>query len=78
MAQKVTKDEKEILQNPEREELPLPPYWMMIPPTSVPEVLRASPQGIDQRLVSIPEPSPSPVLPTAPQVVSCYSGKLLP
>ena len=76
MAQKVTKDEKEILQNPEREELPLPPYWMMIPPTSVPEVLSASPQGIDQRLVSIPEPSP--VLPTAPQVVSCYSGKLLP
>ena len=64
MAQKVTKDEKEILQNPEREELPLPLYWMMIPPTSVPEVLRASPQGIDQRLVSIPEPSS--VLPTAP------------
>ena len=69
MAQKVTKDEKETLQDPEREELPPPLYWMMIPPTNVPAVPRASPQGTDQRLVSIPEPPPSPVLPTAPQVI---------
>ncbi|KAG5199907.1 hypothetical protein JEQ12_006386 [Ovis aries] len=34
MAQKVTKDEEEILQDPEGDELPPPPYWMMIPPAS--------------------------------------------
>ena len=66
MAQKVTKDEKEILQDPEREELCPPPYWMMIPPTNVPTVPRASPQGTDQRLVSIPEPPPFTSLPDSP------------
>ncbi|XP_043735950.1 uncharacterized protein LOC122679376 [Cervus elaphus] len=34
MAQKITKDEKEILQDPEGDELPPPPYWMMVPPAS--------------------------------------------
>ena len=42
---------------------------MMIPPTNAPAVPRASPQGTDQRPVSLPEPPLSPVLPTAPQVV---------
>ena len=42
---------------------------MMSPPTNVPAVPRASPQRTDQRLVSIPASPPSPVLPTAPQVV---------
>ena len=42
--------------------------WMMIPPTNAPAVRRASPQGIGQRPVSLPEPPPSPVLQTAPQV----------
>ena len=36
MAQKVTKDEKEILQDPEGEELPPPPNGMMIPATNAP------------------------------------------
>lgn len=54
MVQKVTNDEKEILQDPEGEELPPPPYWMMIPPTSAPAGPRASPQGIDQKPVNLP------------------------
>ncbi|KAB0346117.1 hypothetical protein FD755_024238 [Muntiacus reevesi] len=34
MAQKITEDEKEILQDPEGDELPPPPYWMMVPPAT--------------------------------------------
>ena len=83
MVQKVTNDEKEILQDPEGEELPPPPYWMMIPPTSAPAGPRASPQGIDQRPVNLPlslplegKPPLSPVLPTAHSMYSQHSGKL--
>lgn len=54
-----------------------PLYWMMIPPTNVPRKARASPQGTDQRRISIPDPPPSPVLLTALQVIELLFCKLL-
>ena len=66
MAQKVTKDEEEILQDPEGDELPPPPYWMMIPPASN-TAATGSPTGeTSPRPISLPDSS---TVPTAPQVV---------
>ncbi|OWK12831.1 hypothetical protein Celaphus_00015089, partial [Cervus elaphus hippelaphus] len=66
MTQKVTKDEKEILQDSEGKELPLPPYWMMVQPTNVAMASGASSPGVNRRPEGLPD---SPALPTAPQVV---------
>ena len=66
MAQNVSKDEKEILQDPEGDKLPLPPYWMMIPPASI-TTATGCPTGVTSpRWVRLPDSSK---VPTAPQVV---------
>ena len=53
MAQKVTKDEEEILQDPEGDELPPPPYWMMIPPASSTAATGGPTGGTSPRPVSL-------------------------
>ena len=66
MAQKVTKDEKEILQDPEGKELPPPLYWIMILPASLTAATGGPTGGTSLRPVSLPGSS---MVPTAPQVV---------
>ena len=66
MAQKVTKDEKETLQDAEGDELPPPLYWMMIPPASITAATGGPMEGTSPRPVSLPDSS---TVPTAPQVV---------
>ena len=62
MAQKITKDEKEILQDPEGDELPPPLYWMMVLPASN----TVATGGTSPRPVSLPDSS---AVLTAPQVL---------
>ena len=66
MAQKITKDEKEILQDLEGDELPPLPYWMMIPPASITAATGGATGGTSPRPVSLLDSS---MVPTAPQVV---------
>ena len=66
MAQKVTKDEKEILQDPKGNELPPPAYWMMNPPASITVATGSPTGGTSLRPVSLLDSS---MVPTAPQVV---------
>ena len=70
MAQKVSKDEEEISQDPEGDELPPPPYWMMIPPASITTATGRPTRGTSPRPVSLPDSSK---VPTAPQVVETPS-----
>ena len=62
MAQKVTKDEKEILQDPDGKELPPPLYWMMIPPASITAATGGPTGGTSLRPVSLPGSSMVPTL----------------
>ena len=66
MAQKVTKDEEEILQDPEGDELPPLLYWMMAPPASNTEAMGGPTGGTSRRPVGLPDSS---TVSTAPQVV---------
>lgn len=67
MAQKVTNDEKEILLDPEGG---TPATIRMVIPSNHRSCgARAAPQGIDQRLVSLPASSTSPSPPESPQGV---------
>ena len=62
MAQKVTKDEKEILQDPDGKELPPPLYWMMIPPASITAATGGPTGGTSLRPESLPGSSMVPTL----------------
>ena len=62
MVQEVTKDEKEILQDPEGDELPPPLYWVIIPPASITTATGGPTGGTSPRLVSLPDSS---MVPTA-------------
>ena len=66
MAQNVTKDENEILQDPEGDELPPLLYWMMVLPASNTTATRGPIGGTSVRLVSLLDSS---TVPTGPQVV---------
>ena len=50
MAQRVTKDEEEILQDAEGDERPPLPYWMMVPPASNASATGGPTRGISLRL----------------------------
>ena len=75
MAQKVIKDEEEILQDPEGDELPPPPYWTMIPPASNTAATGGPTGGTSPRLVSLLDSS---TVPTAPQVIEPPPGRFQP
>ena len=57
LAQKVTKDEEEILQDPKRDKLPPPLYWMMVPPASNTAATGGPTGGTSPRPVSLPDSS---------------------
>ena len=57
MAQKVIKDEEEILQDPEGDELPPPPYWMMVLPACNTAATGGPIGGTSPRPVSLPDSS---------------------
>ena len=75
MAQKVIKDEEEILQDPEGDELPPPPYWTMIPPASNTAATGGPTGGTSPRLVGLLDSS---TVPTAPQVIEPPPGRFQP